>query len=104
MRINTYEFPKGVDPHTRYLNGAVQLQGVCDTGRKSCRDCDLCEEGWSECEHFRCTEAEMTVEGCSVTTAKKLLKKFGGHAWTEHCERDGGCFEVNVIQLSPMPK
>ena len=34
-----------------------------------------------------------------VTTAKKLLKAFGGRAWTEHCDRSGGCFAVTPIQL-----
>ena len=28
-----------------------------------------------------------------------LLKQYGGSAWTEHCERDGGCFEVTEIKL-----
>jgi hypothetical protein len=37
--------------------------------------------------------------GCSVTTAKKLLREFGGRAWTEHCDRSGGCFEVTPIKL-----
>ncbi len=39
------------------------------------------------------------LEGISITTAKLLLKKFGGKAWTEHCERDGGVFEVSEIKL-----
>jgi len=25
--------------------------------------------------------------------------KLGGSAWTEHCERDGGCFKVTPIEL-----
>ncbi len=99
MRINYYEFPEGVDPHTRYLNGAVHLGGSCDTGRGNCRGCAVCKGGWSECEHFRCTDAEKVVMGCSVTTAKRLLKEFGGIAWTEHCERDGSVFEVTSITL-----
>ena len=37
--------------------------------------------------------------GISVTYAKKLLKEKGGRAWTEHIDRDGGCFEVTQIQL-----
>ena len=99
MRINYYEFPEGVDPHVRYENGAVKLNGRCAAGRETCRGCDLCEEGWSACPYFRCIEAESIVMGCSVTTAKKLLKEFGGHAWTEHCERDGSVFEVTPIEL-----
>jgi len=99
MRLNYYQFPEGVDPHTRYINGAVRLKGRCDTGRKNCRECTICKDGWPECEHFRCTDAEMTVDGCSVTTAKRLIREFGGHAWTEHCERDGTCFEVTPIEI-----
>lgn len=100
MRLNYYEFPEGVDPHTRYLNGAAHKRGHCETGRASCRGCDHCEGGWSECERFRCDEAETLVMGCSVTTAKKLLREFGGTAWTEHCDRSGGVFEVTPIKLS----
>lgn len=68
-------------------------------GRASCRGCDICED-WSECENYHCDEAEISVDGCSVTTAKKLLKVFGGTAWTEHCDRSGGCFEVTPITLT----
>lgn len=99
MRLNYYEFPEGVDPHTRYLNGASHTAGHCELGRPNCRGCDHCEGGWSECEHFHCDQAERLVMGCSVTTAKKLLKQFGGTAWTEHCDRSGGCFEVTPIEL-----
>lgn len=43
---------------------------------------------------------ERTVTGISVTAAKKLLKSYGGSAWTEHFERDGGFFESTPIQLN----
>lgn len=32
--------------------------------------------------------------------AKKLLKLYGGRAWTEHYERDGSMFEVTEIELT----
>ena len=99
MRINYYEFPQGIDPHIRYQNGVCHKSGKCDTGRQNCRGCSICEDGWSECEHFICTDAEVVVYGCSITHAKQLLRKFGGRAWTEHCERDGGVFEVTEITL-----
>ena len=41
-----------------------------------------------------------TLEGVTITAAKKLIKKYGGCAWTEHCERDGGVFEVTEIKLT----
>lgn len=99
MRINYYRFPEGVDPHTRYINGAINKGGHCSLGHTSCRGCEFCEDGWSVCEQYHCDVSEDTVDGCSVTTAKKLLREFGGSAWTEHCERDGGCFEVTPITL-----
>jgi hypothetical protein len=36
--------------------------------------------------------------GYKLSTVKKLLKEKGGKGWTEHCERDGGCFEVTPIE------
>ena len=30
---------------------------------------------------------------------KKLLKQYGGIAWTDHIDRDGGLFEVTEIKL-----
>ena len=96
MRLNYYEFPEGVDPHTRYRNGASNKGGHCELGHTSCRECEGC---WYECEHYHCDKAEPLICGCSVTTAKKLLKEFGGRAWTEHCDRSGGCFEVTPVQL-----
>jgi hypothetical protein len=35
-----------------------------------------------------------------VREAKKLLKLYGGTAWTEHYERDGTMFEVTQIELT----
>lgn len=98
-RINYYEFPKGVDPHTRYTNGAMHLSGECALNIENCLGCGICKYGWSECEHFKATDAEYQVGGITVTEAKRLLKAFGGIAWTNHCERDGGCFETTAITL-----
>ena len=47
-----------------------------------------------------CTLKDRTLGGVSVTTAKKLLKMYGGSAWTEHIDRNGGCFEVTEIKLT----
>lgn len=46
-----------------------------------------------------CSENDLRVGGISVTAAKTLLKKYGGMAWTDHCERDGGVFETTEIEL-----
>lgn len=47
-----------------------------------------------------CTMDDSVLGGISVTDAKKLLKQHGGSAWTEHIDRDGGCFEVTEIKLN----
>jgi hypothetical protein len=28
-----------------------------------------------------------------------MMKQYGGAGWTEHIDRDGGCFEVTEIKL-----
>lgn len=48
---------------------------------------------------YGCEESDRVLGGISVTTAKQLLKKYGGNGWTEHCERDGGVFEVTDITV-----
>ena len=37
---------------------------------------------------------------CSVSFAKKMLKQYGGYAWTEHIDRDGSVFEVTEVKLA----
>ena len=88
-----------MDAHTRYINGATCNAGHCELNQPSCRGCKIFEYGWPECQHYHCDESEMTVDGCSITVAKNLLKEFGGSAWTEHCERNGGCFGITPIEL-----
>ena len=41
-----------------------------------------------------------TLCGISIKAAKKLLKQYGGKAWTDHIDRDGSCFEVTEIRLT----
>lgn len=102
MRLNYYEFPETIDSHTRYINGAVSLKAECLVGGQQSKGCTYLPEGaygCRECPQFHCTDAELVIGGISVSTAKRLLKEFGGTAWTEHCDRDGGVFEVTSIQL-----
>lgn len=101
MRLNYYKFPEGVDAQMRFQNGAAAIGGgKCGRGRESCRGCTVCEDGWTQCPEFIVADAEDTLEGISVTAAKKLLRQFGGTAWTEHIERDGGVFETTDIRLT----
>jgi hypothetical protein len=101
MRINYYQFPDTVDTHTRRENGAAVIDGDCiEPGRLTCTGCLRCAEGWRECPHYICTGAETEIPGISVTAAKKLLRQFGGSAWTHHIDRDGGVFETTEIILT----
>ena len=50
-------------------------------------------------ELYGCDSPGDVISGVSVTFAKKMLRQYGGVAWTEHIERDGGCFEVTEITL-----
>ena len=53
------------------------------------------EDKWPLIDHI-----DFYLEGITIRRAKNLLKTFGGSAWTEHCERDGGVFEVTEILLT----
>lgn len=98
-RLHYYQFPDNIDAHTRFLNGALNLKGDCTLGKSSCRECPVSSEGWQECPNYKCEAAENIISGTTVSNAKRLLKAFGGFAWTEHCERNGGVFEVTEIKL-----
>lgn len=39
------------------------------------------------------------TQECNIRTAKKFLKAYGGVAFTEHYDRDGGLFETSEIHL-----
>jgi hypothetical protein len=100
-RINYYQFPDTVDAHTRFVNGAESHDGECAHQRDTCKGCPTNNgSGWRECEHWKCTASDDTIGGITVTAAKKLLRMFGGSAWTQHIDRDGGCFEVSEIKIS----
>lgn len=43
---------------------------------------------------------ENCIGGLSVSRVKQMIRQYGGTGWTEHLERDGGCFEVTEIKLS----
>ena len=46
-----------------------------------------------------CDDGE-SVATCSVSWAKKMLRQYGGAAWTAHIDRSGGCFEVTEVKLT----
>ena len=39
------------------------------------------------------------IEGIKVSTAKKLLRQYGGQAYTYHIDRDGTVFETTPITV-----
>ena len=97
MRVNYYRFPEGIDAHTRFLNGAANKGGDCKLNRDTCSGCDHCDAGWSKCREFRCTAADDVISGISVMDAKRLLRSYGGVAWTQHHDRNGSCFATTTI-------
>ena len=91
MRLHYYRFPEGTDPMVRFKEGcAVILKSGGEIWPESIPD-----DKWPLIERI-----DDTLSGMSVTAVKKLLRTYGGSGWTEHCERDGGVFEVTEIQLS----
>jgi len=101
MRLHYYRFPDTVDAQTRFQNGADAIGGgECTLGRESCRDCPEHEDDWQTCPRFLVADAEDTISGIKISTAKNLLRQFGGSAWTNHIERDGGVFETTEIRLA----
>ena len=101
-RLHYYKFPEGMDAHTRYINGADNINVECsEPSRETCWDCPFNNgEGYRDCEKFVSLESENTISGISITRAKQLLKELGGTAWTYHIDRDGGVFETTAITLT----
>ncbi len=91
MRLNFYQFPEDSDQMDRFKEGCPV---ILKTGSEIYPD-SIPADKWPLIDHIG-----YGLCGVSITHAKQLLKKYGGHAWTEHCERDGGVFEVTEIKLT----
>ncbi len=76
MRLNYYRFPESMT-------------------NRECFDAG----GYGEYETYDERMYYRQIDVCSVTCAKSLLEKYGGHAWTEHIDRNGSVFEVTDIVL-----
>lgn len=88
MRISYYEFPK--DMNVRDV--ALATKQIIE-GREDIKEVpeDISDE---------VLKRNFSYEvDTSITMAKKLLKMFGGNAYTRHIDRDGGVFEVTQIKL-----
>ena len=91
MRLNYYRFPDDAPVAAMIENGC---EGIRTDGRTV--------HWWNIDEGVSLvgvTVTDKTLEGIRISKAKELLKQYGGSAWTEHCERDGGCFEVTEIKI-----
>ena len=88
MRISYYTFPKEMTIREialitkREIEGKENIVSVPD----GISDEQL-EENFSR-----------TID-CSVSTTKRLMKKYGGSGCTQHFDRDGGLFETTEIIL-----
>ena len=90
MRITYYCFPKESSPRLRCAYGA---RSIFKDGWR----CHLYPKAYdSNIEDIDHVDYEINT---SVRRAKKLLKKYGGTAYTHHCDRTGGVFEVTYIEL-----
>lgn len=89
MRLSYYRFPDGTPESVLLENGC----GVVLTNGEMIYPDSIPEEKRSLVDCI-----EHTVS-CSVSFAKQMMKKYGGAGWTEHIDRDGGCFEVTEIRL-----
>lgn len=91
MRLNYYRFPEDSDPMDRFKEGCgVILKSGSEIWPETIPD-----DKWPLIDRI-----DDTLGGITVTAAKKLLRQYGGCAWTEHIERDGGVFEVTDIKLT----
>ena len=92
MRINYYVFPKELTARQRYAAYEEIFGGNEDWNWRRVvanNTPDELVDKWYP----------SVIEACSVTTAKKLLRKFGGSAYTQHFERDGGLIGTTQIEL-----
>lgn len=89
MRISYYRFPEGTPENILLANGCGV---VLKDGREIYPD-SIPEERRPLVDHINDTVS------CRVSWAKQMMKQYGGIGWTEHIDRDGGCFEVTEIKL-----
>lgn len=91
MRLNYYQFPENTPETVRLDNGCAVVLKAGD-------------EIWTDCipddKRLLVDHVSFTLGPMTVTSAKKLLRLYGGSAYTEHYERGGGLFEVTEIHLT----
>ena len=91
MRLHSYRFPSSVDEQTRLSEGCSIILKSGD---------EIYPDSIPEDKRHLVDRVDDTLTGITITAAKKLLKTYGGIAWTDHIDRDGSCFEVSMITLN----
>lgn len=88
MRITYYQFPEEMSIRDVALITKQVIEGRTDITEVPA---DVSDEVLERNFDY---EVDTTI-----TMAKKLLKAYGGCAYTRHIDRDGGCFEVTPVLL-----
>lgn len=89
MRITYYRFPAETPEETLLEHGCGI---ILKDGNEVLAD-NIPDDKRELVDHIdRCIHV-------TVSTAKELISKYGGGAWTEHIDRSGGVFEVSEIRL-----
>lgn len=94
MRITYYQFPKTMSNKERF-NAYFEILAWNPQNSPE-------EIEWRKQRAINLGEVENApyeLEAIKVSTAKKLLKTYGGVAFTQHFDRDGGLFETTEIKL-----
>lgn len=90
MRFHYYMFPEHTDPQTLLQEGC----GVILKNGSTIWPETIPEDKWNSIDRI-----DTVLYGISIKHAKKLLKTYGGSAWTEHYDRNGSLFESTPITL-----
>ena len=86
MRLTYYEFPNNISVKER-VKIYKELEGKTNIEIPEDISDEVLDDNFPSCMN------------CSVSFAKKMLKKYGGHAYTQHIDRDGCVFEVTPVKL-----
>lgn len=90
MRLSYYRFPDDTPE-------SVLLENGCGVVLKD--GYEIYPDSIPEDKRHLVDHIDHTVS-CKVSWAKQMMKQYGGCGWTEHIDRDGGCFEVTEIKLT----
>ena len=92
MRLTYYRFPEGTPEDVLLSNGCGVILKTGDEFFPSPAVIPDDKRPLVDC-------VNTVISGVSITTARKLMKQYGGCGWTAHIDRDGCVFETTPIQL-----